>query len=248
MHRRDFLFSSSTLMAAAAMASGCTAKVKYGVVPKSPLIAAAVDGAYTVPPLSYAYDALEPVIDMATMKLHHDVHHAAYVKNLNAALAQHPMLLGYSLEALLADLALVPEAVRDTIRNHGGGHFNHALFWESMRGEVRGAGVRMPEGDLASAINTSFGDFKTFQEKFQDAGMKRFGSGWVWLVKDAGRALSIMTTPNQDTPLATGFIPLLGNDVWEHAYYLKYQSKRADYLAAWWRVVDWGVVSKRFAA
>jgi Fe-Mn family superoxide dismutase len=176
------------------------------------------------------------------MKLHHDVHHTAYVKNLNAAVAQFPDLTNKPLEALLSDLSMAPEIIRETVRNHGGGHYNHSLFWESMNIE----GKRSPEGALEIALKNTFGDLKNFKAKFQDAGMKRFGSGWVWLVKSRDGSLEIMTTPNQDTPLAEGLVPLLGNDLWEHAYYLKYQSKRADYLTAWWNVVDWAVVEKRF--
>ena len=241
MDRRGFLTSAALLAGASALSTGCASS--SSLVMPSLAIPAAENGVYSVPQLQYSYDSLEPFIDTATMKLHHDTHHAAYVKNLNGALTTHPELAKTRLEVLLADLTLVPEDVRDVVKNHGGGHFNHSLFWSSMNRKGKSA----PEGQLASAVASTFGSFDTFKTKFQEAGMKRFGSGWVWLVKNPSGAISIISTANQDTPLAEGLQPLLGNDVWEHAYYLKYQSKRAEYLSAWWSVVDWAVVEKRFA-
>ncbi len=196
---------------------------------------------FTLPDLSYAYNALEPFIDEKTMQIHHDKHHAAYVKNLNDALEGNESLLALPIETLISDLSQVPEPVRMKVRNNGGGHYNHSLFWEIM-----GPGAHAPEGMIADAIAASFGSFAAFQEKFAAAGMGRFGSGWVWLVADKG-TLTIIDTPNQDNPLMEGKTPVLGLDVWEHAYYLKYQNVRADYIAAWWHVVNWKAVEKRFA-
>jgi Fe-Mn family superoxide dismutase len=196
---------------------------------------------FTLPPLPYAPDALEPHLDAETMKLHHDKHHAAYVAKLNEAVAAAPALAGKSLEALLADLGAVPEAVRGAVRNHGGGHFNHSLFWTTMKPGGGGA----PGGELAPAIAAAFGSFESFAEAFQKAALGVFGSGWAWLVRAADGRLAIETTPNQDSPLSAGRTPLVGVDVWEHAYYLKYQNRRADYLEAWMNVVDWGAVGER---
>jgi superoxide dismutase, Fe-Mn family len=199
---------------------------------------------HTVPPLPYANDALEPHIDAKTMEIHHDKHHGAYVTNLNAALEKAPELANKSLEELLKNLSAVPEAVRTKVRNNAGGHWNHTQFWQTMAPKGGGA----PTGKLADAINASFGDFEKFKEQFQTAGVDRFGSGWVWLVKEGGK-LAITSTPNQDNPIMDGKpAPILGNDVWEHAYYLKYQNRRPDYLKAWWNVVNWGEVAKRFGA
>jgi superoxide dismutase, Fe-Mn family len=198
--------------------------------------------AFSVPPLPYDYAALEPHIDEQTMRIHHDKHHAAYVTNLNAAIEGQAGLAGKSVEDLIGNLAAVPEAVRGAVRNNGGGHYNHTLFWELMAP----GGARAPEGALAKAIDAAFGGVKAFQEQFQKAGLGRFGSGWVWLVQDAGGKLAIESTPNQDTPLMEGRHALLGCDVWEHAYYLKYQNRRADYLGAWWNLVNWTVVGKRY--
>jgi superoxide dismutase, Fe-Mn family len=198
--------------------------------------------AHTLPPLPYAPSALEPHIDAQTMEIHHGKHHNAYVTNLNAALEKAPELAGKSLEDLLRNLASVPEAVRTAVRNNGGGHWNHSQFWPSMSPNGGGA----PSGKLADAINSAFGDFEKFKEAFNAAGAGRFGSGWVWLVNEGGK-LAITSTPNQDNPLMDGKpAPLLGNDVWEHAYYLKYQNRRPDYLKAWWNTVNWGEVEKRF--
>jgi Fe-Mn family superoxide dismutase len=176
------------------------------------------------------------------MHLHHDKHHQAYVTNLNAALEKAPELQRLSPEELLKSLENVPEAIRTAVRNNGGGHVNHSMFWTIMGPNAGGE----PTGAIADAIKSTFGDFNTFKEKFNDAGLKQFGSGWAWLVRDNGGKLQIMSTPNQDNPMSQGFQPILGNDVWEHAYYLKYQNRRGDYLKEWWNVVNWPEVSKRF--
>ena len=198
--------------------------------------------AHTLPPLPYAANALEPHIDAQTMEIHHGKHHNAYVTNLNAALEKAPELADKSLDDLLRNLNSVPEAVRTAVRNNGGGHWNHSQFWKTM-GPNGGGG---PTGKLADAINAAFGDFEKFKEAFNAAGVGRFGSGWVWLVNEGGK-LAITSTPNQDNPLMEGkSAPLLGNDVWEHAYYLKYQNRRPDYLKAWWNTVNWDEVAKRF--
>jgi len=198
--------------------------------------------AYQVPPLPYDYDALEPHIDAQTMTLHHDKHHQAYVDKANDALAGGP-LDGKPIEEVIANLGQVPEDKRGAVRNNGGGHLNHSLFWESMSPNGGGA----PDGDLGGAIDAAFGSFDAFKEQFEAAGVARFGSGWAWLVVDGG-ALKITSTANQDSPLTDGQTPLLGNDVWEHAYYLKYQNRRPEYLKAWWNVVDWSKVAERYAA
>jgi Fe-Mn family superoxide dismutase len=198
--------------------------------------------AYTVPPLPYAYDALEPHIDEATMKVHHDKHHQAYVDKANAALEGTP-LADAAIEDVLKDLSQVPEDKRTAVQNNGGGHYNHSLFWESMSPDGGGA----PDGALAAAIDSVFGSFEAFQSSLKEAGVNRFGSGWSWLVHN-GSELAIVSTPNQDNPISNGSTPLLGVDVWEHAYYLKYQNRRPDYLDAWWNVVDWSKVAERFSA
>jgi len=197
---------------------------------------------FTLPPLPYANDALEPSIDAKTMEIHHDKHHAAYVNNLNAALEKAPELQGKSLDDLLKNLNAVPESVRTAVRNNGGGHWNHSMFWQIM--SPNGGG--QPTGKLADAIKAAFGDFEKFKEQFNAAGGARFGSGWAWLINDGGK-LSIVSTPNQDNPIMDGkAAPLLGLDVWEHAYYLKYQNRRPDYMKAWWDVVNWSEVANRF--
>lgn len=197
--------------------------------------------AFETPPLPYPYDALERAIDAETMQLHHDKHHAAYTNNFNAAIAGYPELQAKSAEEIIRTLDQVPEAIRTAVRNHGGGHLNHAMFWESMSPDGGGE----PTGPIAEAIARDFGSFQNLREQFNDAGMKRFGSGWVWLVKDGG-SLRILSTANQDSPLSEGLTPILMNDVWEHAYYLRYRNLRADYLKAWWDVVNWDVANKRF--
>lgn len=199
--------------------------------------------AFEVPPLPYDYSALEPYIDTETMHLHHDKHHQAYVNNLNAALEKHPELQSKSAEDLIKDLNSVPEDIRTAVRNNGGGHVNHSMFWQIMG--PNGGGE--PTGALADAINSAFGSFADFKKQFNDAGAKRFGSGWAWLVRGSNGSLQVMSTANQDSPLSEGLQPILGNDVWEHAYYLKYQNRRPEYLEAWWNVVNWDEVNKRFA-
>jgi Fe-Mn family superoxide dismutase len=197
--------------------------------------------AHSLPPLPYDYNALEPHIDEQTMRIHHDKHHAAYVNNLNAALEKHPELAGKSSDDLVKGINSVPEDIRTAVRNNGGGHVNHTMFWEIMGPGKGGA----PSGAIAEAITSTFGDFEKFKTQLNDAGAKRFGSGWAWLL-DVGGKLVIESTANQDSPLMEGKKPILGVDVWEHAYYLKYQNRRPDYLAAWWSVVNWDAVNKRF--
>jgi len=200
--------------------------------------------AFELPPLPYAFNALEPHIDARTMEIHHDKHHGTYTTNLNNALKDHPDLQGKSIGELLGSLDSLPEAIRTVVRNNGGGYWNHNLFWEIM-GPGKGG---EPTGDLAATINSVFGSFADFKTKFAAAGTGRFGSGWAWLIADKGGALSISSTPNQDTPVMEGKTPILGLDVWEHAYYLNYQNRRPDYIAAWWNVVNWDEVAKRYAA
>jgi len=194
-----------------------------------------------LPALPYDYAALEPTIDEATMKLHHDKHHQAYVTNANAALEKHPELSSKSAEELVSDLAAVPEDIRGPIRNNGGGHVNHTMFWEIMKP----GGGGEPTGAIGEQITKDFGNFEDFKKKFNEAGVKQFGSGWAFVVWKGGK-LEIVSKPNQDSPLSDGLYPILGNDVWEHAYYLKYNNRRPDYLAAWWSVVNWEEVNKRF--
>jgi superoxide dismutase, Fe-Mn family len=198
--------------------------------------------AYEVPPLPYDYAALEPHIDEQTMRLHHDKHHQAYVDKANGALdgTEHE---GKPIEEVVANLDALPDDIRGVVRNNGGGHLNHSLFWESMSPDGGGE----PSGDLATAIDDAFGSFDAFKEQFEAAGVNQFGSGWAWLVVDGG-ALKVTSSANQDNPVTNGQTPLLGNDVWEHAYYLKYNNRRPEYLKAWWNVVDWGKVAERFAA
>jgi len=197
--------------------------------------------AFTLPALPYANDALEPHIDARTMEIHHTKHHQAYVNNLNAAVEKAPELASKSLDDLMRGINSVPEAVRTAVRNNGGGHWNHSLFWQLM-GPGKGG---EPTGKLADAIKSAFGDFNKFKEQFAAAGVGRFGSGWAWLVNDGGK-LSITSTPNQDNPLMEGKTAILGLDVWEHAYYLKYQNRRPDYITAWWNVVNWNAVAERY--
>jgi len=197
---------------------------------------------FTLPPLPYDYAALEPHIDEQTMRIHHDKHHAAYVNNLNAALESQPALQSKPIDALIADLASLPESIRTAVRNNGGGHYNHTLFWDLMAP----GGAKAPQGKLADAINASFGGFDAFKEQFAKAGLGRFGSGWAWLSRAADGKLVLESTANQDCPLSEGRYPVLGCDVWEHAYYLHYQNRRADYLAAWWNVANWTVAGSRY--
>jgi Fe-Mn family superoxide dismutase len=197
---------------------------------------------FELPALPYAHDALEPYIDKMTMEIHHGKHHQAYVTNLNKALESAPELAGKSIEELLANgLAIVPEGIRTAVRNNGGGHWNHSLFWNIMGPKAGGA----PVGNLASAITAAFGTFDAFKEKFAAAGVGRFGSGWAWLIK-AGSGVEIVSTPNQDNPVMEGKHAIIGLDVWEHAYYLKYQNRRPDYIKEWWSVVNWAAAEDRF--
>ncbi len=196
--------------------------------------------AHELPPLPYAYNALEPHIDEQTMRIHHDKHHGTYVTNLNAALDKHPDLHKKSLDDLLRDLNSVPEDIRTAVRNNGGGHWNHSMFWQIMAPKAGGE----PSGAVMDAIKSAFGDFAKFKEQFKAAALGRFGSGWAWVVSD-GSKLAIVSTPNQDNPAMEGKRAVFGLDVWEHAYYLKYQNRRADYIEAWWNVVNWAEVAKR---
>ncbi|MGQ9871883.1 superoxide dismutase [Leptodesmis sp.] len=231
LNRRTFLY----LLGASAGAAG------LGLATEPTWAAESPKGPFTLPPLPYAYDALEPHIDKATMQFHHDKHHAAYVNNLNAAVAKYPQLQTRSVESLIQNLNSLPEDIRITVRNNGGGHLNHTMFWEIMGPKAGGP----PVGAIATAINESFGSFEEFKKQFNDAGAKRFGSGWAWLTIDRAGKLQVSSTANQDSPLMEGRYPILGNDVWEHAYYLKYQNRRTDYLNAWWNVVNWEAVNQR---
>ena len=196
---------------------------------------------YTVPPLPYAFDALEPYIDAKTMEIHHDKHHGAYVKNLNAALEGHADLAKLSVEALISKIDTIPESIRTAVRNNGGGHANHSLFWKIMK---KGGGGE-PKGEIAEAIKSTFGSFNEFKTKFNEAATKRFGSAWLQI---KGGKLGIESTPNQDNPLMSGAKPVMGIDVWEHAYYLKYQNRRPEYIEAWWNVVNWEQINQNYAA
>ncbi|BBI27143.1 superoxide dismutase [Enterococcus faecium] len=198
---------------------------------------------YTLPDLPYAYDALEPYIDEETMHLHHDKHHNTYVTNLNAAIEKYPELGEKTIEELLSDMDAIPTDIKTAVRNNGGGHANHSFFWEIMAPNAGGE----PTGEIKEAINEAFGDFSSFKEEFKKAAAGRFGSGWAWLVMENGK-LAITSTANQDSPLMEGKTPILGLDVWEHAYYLKYKNVRPDYIAAFWNVINWDEVNKRFKA
>jgi Fe-Mn family superoxide dismutase len=199
---------------------------------------------FELPPLTYAEDALEPYIDARTMSIHHDKHHAAYTSNLNNALGDYPDLASKSIEALLGNMNSVPEAIRTAVRNNGGGFANHSLFWSIMSPDGGGK----PVGELGNAIAGVFGGFDNFKDAFSKAAMTRFGSGWAWLYVDSGGNLAVTSTPNQDSPIMEGGMPVIGLDVWEHAYYLNYQNRRGDYIAAWWNVVDWGAAAANYAA
>jgi Fe-Mn family superoxide dismutase len=198
--------------------------------------------AFTLPPLPYPADALEAAIDKMTMEIHHGKHHKAYVDNLNAAVQGHPELESMPVDQLMRQISRVPENIRQKVVNNGGGHANHSMFWQIMGP----GGGGDPTGPLAEAIKSTFGDFNSFKAKIKEAGLGRFGSGWAWLVQDAGGKLQIVSTANQDSPLMNNQTPILGVDVWEHAYYLRYQNRRADYLDAWWKVVNWNAVAGRF--
>jgi Fe-Mn family superoxide dismutase len=232
-------------LTAAAIAS--TALARFSVSAQTPATTATVaapTGPFKLPPLPYAYDALEPHIDAATMHLHHDKHHAAYVAKLNEALAKEPTFTPPSnVDDLLKNLASVPDSIQTAVRNQGGGHSNHSLFWQTL--SAKGGA---PKGDFAAALEADLGGLDKFKADAAKAGAGLFGSGWVWLVLDGGKKLTLLTLPNQDSPLIEGHYPLFGIDVWEHAYYLKYHNLRADYIAAIWNVVDWGFVSDRYAA
>ncbi|GAB4174299.1 MAG: superoxide dismutase [Terrimicrobiaceae bacterium] len=217
---------------------------KFGAFAQAPAADPAPSGPFQLPPLPYSYEALEPAIDATTMRIHHDKHHKAYVDNANRLLADLPQFEGMSPDKVILNLDKAPEAVRKGLIDNVGGHINHTLFWQMM---APGAGGP-PTGAVKEAIEKTFGSFEAFQKELQTAGMKRFGSGWAWLVKDKDGKLSIISTPNQDPPIMNGLKPLLGVDVWEHAYYLNYQNRRADYLTAWWNTVNWDFVNNQLAS
>jgi Fe-Mn family superoxide dismutase len=252
MTRRDLLkaavLGSAASLAPAALLSGRSARAADATAatptatPGAPAAATTPTGPFVLPPLPYDYSALEPYIDEHTMHLHHDKHHATYVKNLNNAVTDLPGLALSSPEDLFKRLDKMPDAVRNIVRNNLGGHYNHSLFWQMMK---KGGGGE-PTGDLAKAVDKAFGSHTAFQDSFTKSALKVFGSGWAWLTIDAAGALLIENTPNQDSPIALGRTPLLGLDVWEHAYYLKYENRRAEYIAAWFNVVNWDYVSGRF--
>ena len=246
MKRREFVVTGSMVGAGFLGAAGLAPGVLRGSESEdldSNLSSEEKPVAFSVPPLTYAFDALEPYIDARTMEIHHDKHHGAYVTNLNKALEGHADLQAKSIDDLLKGLDSVPENIRNAVRNNGGGHWNHTLFWTLMK---KGGGGE-PKGDLGAAITSAFGSFSAFQEKFAAAGLGRFGSGWAWLLVKDGK-LAIDSTPNQDTPYLLGGKAVLGLDVWEHAYYLKYQNVRGDYIKAWWNVVNWDKAAELYAA
>ena len=230
--RRRLVFAGAALAASPLLAGRASAET-----------AAPLKYPYAVPPLGYGYDANEPAIDALTMQLHHDKHHAAYVGNLNKALAEHPELQAMTLAELLGKLGAAPEAIRATLRNNAGGHANHTMFWAVMGGKGG-----QPSGELAEAIGKSLGGFDKMKAAFNAAALKVFGSGWSMVLVDRDGALSLASRPNQDSPWMEGKAPLFGNDVWEHAYYLKYQNRRADYVEAWWSVLNWDAIAARYAA
>jgi Fe-Mn family superoxide dismutase len=234
LNRRNFLF----------LLGATTGTAALGIFPQTSFAQAqnSEEKPFKVIPLSYAYNALEPYIDQETMQFHHDKHYVAYTKKLNEAVNKYPQLVNKSAEELLRDLDRLPEDIRTTVRNNGGGYVNHTMFWEIMGPNAGG----QPTGELAQAIQQTFGSFTAFQEAFNDAGSKQFGSGWVWLTLDNSKQLKIMAMPNQDSPLMMGMYPIMGNDVWEHAYYLNYRNDRGKYLQQWWNVVNWNEVNKRY--
>lgn len=234
--RRNFMLSAGAVAAASTLGGS------IGFA-QSAIAATGAGGTYSLPDLPYAYNALEPQIDAETMKIHHTKHHQAYVNNLNAALASHPDLRSKTLVQLLQNLDQVPEDIRTAVRNNGGGHYNHTLFWNTM-GKGKGGA---PTGELAQAIADSFGGFPAFKEKFAQAAARQFGSGWAWLSVDKDGKLVVEGLPNQDNPLMHGRQPIVGLDVWEHAYYLKYRNLRGDYVGSWWEIVDWDQVAKNYA-
>ena len=231
-NRRNFLI----VLGAGVLATGLKTFPQLALAEDEP------QGSFELPPLPYDYNALEPYIDAETMMFHHDKHHAGYTKNLNKAVSKYPELASKSAEDILREIDTVPEDVAQTIRNNGGGYVNHQMFWEIM--SPNGGGE--PTGGLAEAITAKFGSFEAFKTQFNDAGSKQFGSGWAWLVLDSNGELQVMGTPNQDSPLMEGMYPIMGNDVWEHAYYLKYRNKRGEYLENWWNVVNWQEVTQRY--
>lgn len=240
MNRRHVLKALG--LSAGLAAAGSTFEIRSLAQAAETQAAATSKAPFTLPPLPYAYDALEPYIDATTMHLHHDKHHQAYVNHLNATVAAHPDLAGMTLEQLMSNLNDLPDTARSAIRNNGGGHFNHSFWWPTL-----GKGSSAPTGELAKAIDARFGSLSTFQQKLTSAATGVFGSGWAWLVRLPDGTLSIETTPNQDCPLTSGHTPVLAVDVWEHAYYLKYQNRRTDYVKALFHVVNWDYVSEKFA-
>jgi Fe-Mn family superoxide dismutase len=244
LSRRDALKTLALAGAGALLARGGDALAQGTATTAAPPAPAPATGPFRLPPLPYAADALEPYLDAATMTLHHGKHHATYVNNLNKAVAGRPELETLPLETLLRDHARLPEEVRTVVRNHGGGHHNHSLLWSSLSAK----GPREPAGALAKAIDAQWGSFPSFVERFNATALGVFGSGWAWLVHSPKGGLAVVGLPNQDSPLMQGMTPLLGCDVWEHAYYLKFQNRRAEYLAAFTQVVDWGVITERHAA
>ena len=235
LNRRNFLV----------LAGAGISTLALGTFTKSTLAQSSDDGSagpFTLPPLPYDYNALEPYIDAETMMFHHDKHHAGYTKNLNKAVNQYPELASKSAEDILRDINNVPADILATVRNNGGGYVNHKMFWEIM--SPNGGGE--PTGEISTAITNAFGSFEAFKEQFNQAGSKQFGSGWAWLVLDSNKQLKVMGTANQDSPFMDGLYPVMGNDVWEHAYYLTYRNKRGDYLKQWWNVVNWEEVNKRY--
>lgn len=243
LNRRHFLKLLGTTTVTASISTTATTAATILASPKAFAqgISSNSSGPFSLPPLPYDYAALEPYIDADTMRFHHDRHHAAYVNNLNAAIGRHPQLVNQSAIALLKNLDSIPEDIRSIVQNNGGGHVNHSMFWEIMTPKGGGA----PTGNIATAINENFGSFAVLKQQFNDAGLKRFGSGWAWLVLTKAGKLEVTSTANQDSPFMTGDFPILGNDLWEHAYYLKYQNLRGDYLNAWWNVINWAEVNKR---
>ena len=235
MTRRQALKTTALVTAACAAVPAAIAQPAPAAAPATPT------SPFTLPPLPYSFDALEPHIDAQTMQIHHDKHHAAYIANLNKAVADFPDLGKKSVEDLLRDLNNIPENIRTAVRNNGGGHLNHSLFWQMM---AKGGGA--PKGELAKAIDKKFNSFSAFKDELTKAAVSQFGSGWAWLTLD-GKELKLEAAPNQDTPVSQGRLALLGVDVWEHAYYLNYQNRRADYVAAWFNVVNWDFVSERYA-
>ena len=242
MTRRQAL--KATALASAACATATILRTASAQPSTGPAAASGVTGPFTLPPLPYAFDALEPHIDALTMQIHHDKHHTAYVANLNKAVADFPDFGKKRVEELLSDLNAVPEKIRMAIRNQGGGHYNHTLFWQMMKKDGGG----QPPGELLKGVEKRFGSFAVFKDEFTKAALGQFGSGWAWLVLDANKQLGIEPTPNQDSPISQNQQPLLGVDVWEHAYYLKYQNRRPEYVAAFFQVIDWDFVSERYKA